>query len=1205
MKAMDIVLHILVGLVLFSQTGFAQLDSNWCATKPSAINWETPSQPVLQGTTYTLKILLVEFPNVAHRSPGYTYANFNNLFFSSGEYVSPNMYSPDGKQVFGSMRDYFSVMSDGDFDLNGYILNTDANGDSVPDWVMLPKRKGQYDSAGYAYWNPFLDDAFAAANALGLDISTGSTTKLAIIYAGNTYINGGLNPQGGYYNLHHLYINGEKFAAGGPHDRERSDAYFSEIGINAHEFAHLLNIPDLSVNGHWDLMNGGPVLGPDMRGACPAPLNPLVRSLRGWIALQDLTEDHSFQADYYLRDPEVYKIRNGSDPSNYWLIETRSFNATMLIGNTTAPDYNAYLDSWFTNGPAQGVLVWRVSSGSSWGAILHADGKPWPTFPNISAGDVFPGGGNVKVLSPWSDSRNPSPYVWVPNTKPSSNVGMEVTSEGTGYYLLDLYYQHPENASPSKPQNLQGNKNAELAVTLSWNANADPHMLTGGTYNIYRAYYYAGCPTPAYIKINASPVTSPSFVDNDFSGVTVPAGTSVSLRYRITAVDNTSKESVRSDSSEITYTASEFGRALGYQGRSDNPGATAFNSQRKLYLDFEGNLHVVFQSGGEVFYRKSTDNGVTWQITKQLSDGSGTNASPSITGRWDDGKECTRLYCVWQKGTSSNYSVVYNYSSTSGTSWLTSPVTLASSINCSGPTPVIQANGPDVSPELMISWKDASQLKAAYTTSKTPGPSSWNPITNVANTNSSSQNPTLLWQPTVYPYWHLAWDANGTIYSESYSSGSWFTLVSFCPPYGGHTLPSIAVNGNNDIHLFWHGLGTFYHPSIIGNKNLNPGVFTAFMDDSKSYFGASVTGHSGGRASLLWYDSQNNIDKVIYDGSNWSSISSIASSGKYVTTSITNNPGGSAWAMWTSTSGPPYALLKGPANPLSKTPAENGPNMIAGLKYSRELAIRDTSTGATLVLEVDEPQILNPDGSVSRIPFATVDDAVHYATPDLVKLLQTQAVILPSSQSTIRLKRSLCVNLAGQSLPATLNTMVAFEIVSSTTGSVLSSQTVPVPESEAQNTVDSLVQFIVSGPQAGVKFRVQLTGTLSNQARAYLLHVYSPDTSNGSLQREGPAQLATGVPSETRLLQNYPNPFNPTTRIQYQLAEDSHVALRLYDILGREVRTLMEGEQQAGYYEVTLDGTQLASGIYLARMVVTDQLGKTKFTGLTKLILMK
>jgi eukaryotic-like serine/threonine-protein kinase len=65
---------------------------------------------------------------------------------------------------------------------------------------------------------------------------------------------------------------------------------------------------------------------------------------------------------------------------------------------------------------------------------------------------------------------------------------------------------------------------------------------------------------------------------------------------------------------------------------------------------------------------------------------------------------------------------------------------------------------------------------------------------------------------------------------------------------------------------------------------------------------------------------------------------------------------------------------------------------------------------------------------------------------------------------------------------------------------------------------------------------------------------------------------------------NYPNPFNPATTIEYQVSVKGHMELRIYDILGREVMTLVDGEQKPGNYKVTLDGSRLSSGVYFDRL---------------------
>ncbi|KAF0138843.1 MAG: 5'-nucleotidase [Stygiobacter sp.] len=70
------------------------------------------------------------------------------------------------------------------------------------------------------------------------------------------------------------------------------------------------------------------------------------------------------------------------------------------------------------------------------------------------------------------------------------------------------------------------------------------------------------------------------------------------------------------------------------------------------------------------------------------------------------------------------------------------------------------------------------------------------------------------------------------------------------------------------------------------------------------------------------------------------------------------------------------------------------------------------------------------------------------------------------------------------------------------------------------------------------------------------------------------------MPTSFKLFQNYPNPFNPTTNISYQLPTNSHVTLKVYDVLGRIVAELVNEEKSAGSYTVKFDGTKFSSGVY-------------------------
>ena len=76
-----------------------------------------------------------------------------------------------------------------------------------------------------------------------------------------------------------------------------------------------------------------------------------------------------------------------------------------------------------------------------------------------------------------------------------------------------------------------------------------------------------------------------------------------------------------------------------------------------------------------------------------------------------------------------------------------------------------------------------------------------------------------------------------------------------------------------------------------------------------------------------------------------------------------------------------------------------------------------------------------------------------------------------------------------------------------------------------------------------------------------------------------------GNPKKFDLSQNYPNPFNPSTKIDYALPLDSKVNIVIYDMLGREITSLVQEQQKAGYYTVQLNAANFASGTYFYRMI--------------------
>ena len=89
------------------------------------------------------------------------------------------------------------------------------------------------------------------------------------------------------------------------------------------------------------------------------------------------------------------------------------------------------------------------------------------------------------------------------------------------------------------------------------------------------------------------------------------------------------------------------------------------------------------------------------------------------------------------------------------------------------------------------------------------------------------------------------------------------------------------------------------------------------------------------------------------------------------------------------------------------------------------------------------------------------------------------------------------------------------------------------------------------------------------------------------------------IPKEFSLIQNFPNPFNPTTVIEFNIPRTAFVTVKVYDMLGKEVSTLVNDTKQAGSYLVNFIASNLTSGVYFYKIMAGD------FTATKKMMLVK
>jgi len=151
------------------------------------------------------------------------------------------------------------------------------------------------------------------------------------------------------------------------------------------------------------------------------------------------------------------------------------------------------------------------------------------------------------------------------------------------------------------------------------------------------------------------------------------------------------------------------------------------------------------------------------------------------------------------------------------------------------------------------------------------------------------------------------------------------------------------------------------------------------------------------------------------------------------------------------------------------------------------------------------------------------------------------------------------------------------------------------------NQTEQMVENITQGKETEITFTFDVEYNIGKTEADTIEFIISD---NKSIYQTKQFILQYTFPTEYKLEQNYPNPFNPSTKIRYSIPTVGtrlalSVQLKVYDILGNEVATLVNEQKELGYYEVEFNATQLSSGVYFYRLQAGD------FVQTKKMILMR
>jgi hypothetical protein len=597
---------------------------------------------------------------------------------------------------------------------------------------------------------------------------------------------------------------------------------------------------------------------------------------------------------------------------------------------------------------------------------------------------------------------------------------------------------------------------------------------------------------------------------------------------------------------------------MAQENKSASPNASGLTTQRSVLRDASNIFHMVYSSGGEIFYRSNEAEGTgLWSAVRHLIQG-GNNEYPSIA------RSGNNLVAVWQdkKNDNNQYSVIYSRSTNNGTSW-SSPQTLPGSNNISsageGPVPVIASNG---SGGFMVVYRQNNRLVWSHSSNNGL---SWSSIATVSSTNSNSARPGLTYDAQTSRY-VLSYEEGGNlIYVQKGTSSGWSSRLNIkTMSNSNNKFTSITPpDGTGSMHVVWqsynHSAGwqTILQRRTVcdayeGTISCWSPATEFITSETRELPVAGAHSQTSGGVTILFHHANSDIIRRVYtdNNQNWNVTPSggtppVVANGEYANIIDRAASTSGLWFLYTKASGPPHQLQTNiPFIPLFRiagdqyTAEENNK-----FEYWRRIEVTDSSRTNGFSFTLKGLYQIDEEGNAIEIP-----------------------LINP------------IISIGGSSF-----------VLDGGSGG------------------DRIGTYDVPGNIRGSNSQVDITfsDTPYENYSSEIVHVYYShgeeivdETGNSIDTYKAASDVSLILPKEYSIF-NYPNPFNPSTILRYTLPEDTHVRIVVFDMLGRMVNILVDEFKDAGYHQVIFDAGNIASGIYFYKIETKN------FTDAKKMILIR
>ncbi|MEJ2103639.1 MAG: T9SS type A sorting domain-containing protein [Ignavibacteriaceae bacterium] len=682
--------------------------------------------------------------------------------------------------------------------------------------------------------------------------------------------------------------------------------------------------------------------------------------------------------------------------------------------------------------------------------------------------------------------------------------------------------------------------------------------------------------------------------------------------------DNISEENSREilPNDNETYTA-----FYKYKMHSNNQGGYSSGSQRKFVRTRDGNLHYVYESVGHIWYERSTDNGANWDIMnngKPVDDFNigGPTSSPAIIDIYTEDDAVAICYF------SENILIVQRYKS----GIKVCQNYFSNFFSGTNPTIAFRSWGND---KILVVWQESSGISYALWDLGISGgyEIAFQSSGFIPHTNLNSSNPSCVGTIADYnnPAFHLVWQQglmeikyyqltiiynNITFKYEIDPIDYTYATFSAGSPYDYNTNPSISVAGclppdNSGVPIVsW--IGSFYsNPyktlpkdelvttsfKMITRRGLGGSFCIAGNNVTSTNNNSTVSADEN--TVIAWSEGDPAVTKWIKRSrSNYSSTFNMVNSG--IETQISN---GSSLtdirAMVYNTETSPYSFnfTDGRFDQQVIHPGlEKVSTDSIHLTYGRSGIV--SKNGVNFVFNIGD--IILADTNIQFIPRP---DTIIYANSDDLNQVTRSSTFHLDNQSQLYFTNyyyTVNSDIADSALTGTDRVTFKAELVNAITNSVVGTfDEITYTKNNLEDYDNVNYQVDCSNISEG-DYYLRLKTAVDGEAIYNLANIQNDNPELGKRNYKDVDFKGNQTPVAYDLSQNYPNPFNPTTTINYQLPEAGYATIKIYDILGKEVATLVNEQKNQGRYSVNFDASHLASGVYIYQLKVKDYVSSKK-----------